>query len=562
MADNSIFKRVPIEVPNRSGFNEDHENLFTAMPGTLTPCFVDELNPGDTITLGQALQVQLPPTVTDFYGRVQARVETFFVPYRLLWSGWREFITHPTNNAVWPTSNGPVFWLPRFTMPLSTNVAGSLADYLSFRSNTPAGQYTAAEVGNGSSLIGEDYLLVRNPLRFLAYHMIWNHWYRDPRIQKECFASNMGIATAGGSGSSPTAFNNITSISSWPSVYYQPNGANPAATYAQCAHPSATVGRGTLLADGVNIYELRQRLYDRDYFTNATTSPQAGTPASVSISSNQFTIAQLRQANALQQWMEKNNIAGYDYWAQMYAHFGVTPPDYSLDRPVYLGRNEIDIYNKSVYQSTPTTSNDTSNSSNPFAGIGAKFGSPQGVGDGSLVDEFTAKEHGVVMSIFTLYPQAVYDLALDRHYFDCSSADFPFPVFAGVGDQPIYDAEVSFAGDSVTPQVWGYTQRYAHYKHKKDEVHGLMRSQNTLSNFALKRTFTTVPQLGSQFLEVPTDSLDEVMSVSASASSFACWVDMFFRYRKISTLPAYSIPTLGEPSNTHTVTIQPGGSRL
>lgn len=533
MANNSIFNKVPIQVPNRSGFNEDSENIFTAMPGTLVPCHVDELNPGDTVTLGVSSQVQLPPMATDFYGRVRVHFETFFVPYRLLYGGWQKLITHPVVGSVYPSgtpSGERPKYLPSLSIPESEMYAGSLSDYLSVRSHS-------------------NPTVVPNPFRYLAYHMIFRHWYRNSLVQVDPF-SDRGSAQN-------TSVHNL--VAYFPQNFFV--GDSPIVI-----EDSSSYADRLSLFDGVKIYSLRQRLWDKDYFTTATPLPQAGEPASVAFQVadgvGSFSIASLRQANSLQRWMEKNNIAGYDYWSQMYAQFGVTPPDYALDRPVYLGRTIFDVYNKSVYQSSPDDSGSVS-SNNPFGSVGAKYGSPQGVGDGSLCPSFTAKEHGILMTIFSLVPVAVYDTATDRHVLENCMADFPFPELAGVGDQPIYNSELAVNSRlGADGGIFGYTQRYAHYKHKRDEVHGLMRSTNTLSSFSLKRTFADAPQLGSQFLEIPTTCLDEVAAVESGVSSFGCWVDAYFKYRKISTLPAYSIPTLGEPKDTHTATISPGGQRL
>ena len=68
MAVNDLFKKVPVEIPNRSGFDESHEHNFTASVGTLVPAMVDMLLPNDTISLSVGSEIQLPPMATDFYG--------------------------------------------------------------------------------------------------------------------------------------------------------------------------------------------------------------------------------------------------------------------------------------------------------------------------------------------------------------------------------------------------------------------------------------------------------------------------------------------------------------
>lgn len=71
---------------------------------------------------------------------------------------------------------------------------------------------------------------------------------------------------------------------------------------------------------------MRQRNYAKDYFTTASLYPQAsgdisGSTVAAPVESDQatFTISQLRQANVLQRWLERNNIAGERYADQIKA---------------------------------------------------------------------------------------------------------------------------------------------------------------------------------------------------------------------------------------------------
>lgn len=537
MAVNDIFKKVPIEVPNKSGFDMSHENLFTAKCGTLVPAMVDLLLPNDTVSLGVGSEIQLPPMATDFYGRVKAHFEAFFVPCRILYGGWQELITHPVNGDVWPSSPSATTnaqkakYLPSLSIPVAEAGPGSLSDYLGAK---------LSNVGNLSSII------VNNPLRFVAYHKIWDSFYRDSRIQQEAFSR----AVSG---------TNLTDTF-WRLPFMTAYGNAPVSISGT---PAVNCG------DGVPGYRLRQRNFGRDYFTNASPLPQAGQPAAVAfgVNNNQgsFTIASLRAANSLQQWLERNNVAGYRYGDQIRAHFGVYPSDAVLDRPLYLGREIVDVYNKSVYQNNGDQS--ASQSQNPFSSVGSKYGSPLGVGNGKLVDNFTATEHGYLFVMFSLVPDSIYSTGVDRELKYNNVSDFPFPLLACVGDQEIYNTELQGFNDQLTSwtDVFGYTQRYANHKFKLDEVHGLLVDGQNLDSFALQRGFSyngSVVSLGSQFLQIPTNYLDGVSAVAGSVSQYGCWVDSYWNYHKVSTLPAYSIPTLGDPKNTHTEVVPNGGTRL
>lgn len=543
MAVSDIFRKVPVEIPNKSGFDMSHEHNFTAKVGTLTPAMVDMLLPNDSISLSVGSEIQLPPMATDFYGRVKAHFEAFFVPFRILDGAWQDIITHQNDGTGYPPAQES--WTPRFlptlVMPAGQLGVGSLADYLGY--------------GFAASPDAVTTINVPNPLKFLAYHKIWDDFYRDSRLQHSAFVKPV--------------FDDCFNTPLFRSLPYS--------TRNRGESPAPISGNSLKCADGVFAYSLRQRAWGKDYFTNATPLPQAGSPASVAFGidtqaqQGAFTIASLRAANSLQQWLERNNVAGMRYGDQIRAQFGVYPTDAALDRPLYLGRQIIDVYNKSVYQNDGNTAESRTN--NPFSSVGAKYGSPLGVGSGKLVDNFTAKEHGYIFVMFSLVPDAIYSDILDRDFWYNKMSDFPFPLLAGVGDQAItLDELVGYATDNTQTletlhsQVFAYTQRYANHKFKLDRVSGLLKDGNSLASFALQRGLfadgAITPALGSDFIEIPTNYLDQVAAVDGDVSKYGCWAENHFTYHKASTLPAYSVPTLGEPKNTHTEVVPNGGIRL
>lgn len=519
-----IFTKTPVDMPNKSGFDMSHENLFTTTCGTLTPCLVEELLPNDEISLGEMCQVQLPPMATDFYGRIDACIEAFFVPFRILWQGWQSFITNPTTSPYAPNTPRPNS-VPIIRFDSTTDSSfigrGTLADYLGIK--------------GFPSLEGPTFLNY-NALPFLAYHKIFEDWYMNTEIQKTPFFSG---ATQGGFAAMP-----------WSLI--------------QPSNPNAFLASSTL-NDGLPIGKLRQRLWAKDYFTTANLYPQAGGASELSFdvsdTKGSFTIASLRAANVLQRWLERNNIAGYRYADQIKAQFGCLPSDAIMDRSIFLGRAVHSVYTKSVYNTSGIPSD--SETQNPFGGSASKFGTSQAVGEGSLIKKFRATEHGFIFCIFSLVPHAYYSTGTRRYLMRKSVGDFAFPLLQGIGEQAIGTNELCPVANSTLGQyVFGYTDQYAEYKYHDDEVHGLLVDGESLSSFALQRGFSSAPALGSSFLEIPTNFLDQVTAVNGAMSKFGCWVDMYLSMKKVSTLSAYQIPTLGDVKNTHKEYIDKGGRRL
>lgn len=79
-----IFTDQKVDIPNRSGFDMSHENMGTMKVGTLTPVLCEEVLPNETYSIGSLMQIQLPPMATNFYGRIDCRLEAFFVPNRIV----------------------------------------------------------------------------------------------------------------------------------------------------------------------------------------------------------------------------------------------------------------------------------------------------------------------------------------------------------------------------------------------------------------------------------------------------------------------------------------------
>lgn len=538
----SIFTRRTVDIPNKSGYDLSFENLLTMKCGTLTPVVCEEMLPGDKVSLGFRGVIQLPPMATNFFGRVDLRLEAFFVPNRILWGGWQNFWTMPANNPYgtptirpsatpsWAANGmGDESFLKKFNR-------GSLADFLGVK-------ISPVSVQSGSS--GGPYSYsIPNILPFVAYHKIYDEWYRNSRIQKPVFVNG----TSG--------LKNLP----WITSGYE--------------YTSTVNDEAITLGDGKTLFDLRQRNWAKDYFTTAQLYPQANgqvNGASVKFDTSQtngeISISALRSANVLQRWYERNNIAGERYSDQIKAQYGILPADAFIDRPLFLGGSKVGIYSNSV--SATASSSKDSNNGNPYIGqLGAKGGQCQGVGEDSLIDSFTASEHGYIMVLASIVPHAYYGTGMRRQMMHSKVGDFAIPLLQGLGDQPIYNRELAdftrASGSSVNTSIFGYTVQHAEYKYHDDEVHGLLAPGQSLEAFALTRSFGSTldsyPALGTDFLQIPTNFLNQVLAVQSDDSQ--AWCDFAFSFKKVSSLSEYVIPTLGDLTNTHKESIPLGGRQL
>lgn len=78
---------------SRNAFDLSRKALFTAPSGALLPVFAQEVQPNDHVKIDMASFTRTAPLNSAAYVRVNEQVDFFFVPYRLLWSFWPQFIS-------------------------------------------------------------------------------------------------------------------------------------------------------------------------------------------------------------------------------------------------------------------------------------------------------------------------------------------------------------------------------------------------------------------------------------------------------------------------------------
>ena len=114
------FSNVGALVPERSAFDLSYSKTFTCDMGELIPIMCDEVVPGDVFKIGCESVIRFQPLVAPVLHEINQYVHYFFVPYRILWSDWENFITGGVTGNLTPS-------LPRWT-PIN-NAVGSLWDY-------------------------------------------------------------------------------------------------------------------------------------------------------------------------------------------------------------------------------------------------------------------------------------------------------------------------------------------------------------------------------------------------------------------------------------------------
>lgn len=535
MANLNWLKTARVKVPNRSGYDKSFRNLLTAKVGTLVPLLCDEVIPGTKVNLNLALQAQLPPLASDTFMRCKVKTEAFFVPNRLLYGGYEAWLTgdqlYDQDSSQFVNVTIPVLFVDTsVTAQRQRLEAGSLADYLGYR-------FSASDVGAMNPAVKPSF----NLFPFIAYHKIYDDWYRNTKVQQKIF-------------SRPSTNDSPHSLSSLPYIF-ETSGLN-LTLYDQ-------------FLDGVRLGDLRQRNFGSDYFTECTPLAQQGAAQKVHVDANDdFTVSALRAANSIQQWLERNNLAGFRLQDYVRANYGANLSDGVAQRTLYLGSQDFDVYSKGIEANADLNAG----YQNPFSSVGARYGNAYATGNGSLISGFEANEPGYIFVMASLVPHVAYASGILRQNLRYAAqntqSDLATPLLQNVGNQPVYLSEVSGLNEFTTAghgKVFGYIDRYADFMTREDEVHGLLRDGYSLQAFAAQRYLTgSNISINSAFLQIPTTYLDQVTAVSSELSTYGVWIDSFLDYKISQPLAQFCQPSLQDPAyeHGHEVSVRRSGSRL
>ncbi len=530
-----------IKVHNLSGHSMSHRNTLTSQVGTLTPILVEEVCPNTKCHLKTSFSVKMPPLASETFANIDYCIEAFFVPHRLLVNGFTDIVAG-RNKLISEANKKTSCPVLHFSIETQEDAnvlnsffsAGSLSDYLGYR-------------GDFDFKVSDNHYV--SPLPYLAYHKIYDYWYRNKLIQKEVFFDS----------SSTNLF----------SKYIRYNSGDYLINIKHPDNPTITSN------DGVNLFSLRQRNFDSDYFTTATASEQLGDPNSVSIdvanNKGSLSIASLRAANSLQQFAERNNLCGVDdvnFYKSMYGadlSYGVA------QHPVLIGSSRTPIYVNGIYQTAGPGNMSTSN--NPFINIGTQYGSANGAGVEIVIDNFTAQEFGYIFVIGSLVPKVSYSTGIRRYLRHHISVpylgpDFANPILQNVGPQPIFVNELRSIKNDDSNSVFGYQMRYAEWISHPDEIHGQFIDGKSLDSFVLQRSFPQgTPTINTDFLQIPKNYLDQIFassSYSANDKGFGYWVDMLHEWNIVSPIANFVVPSLQDPAfeHGHDVTIRKNGAPM
>lgn len=517
VAAHSAMQQRP-DVP-RSRFVSTWNKLTSFNAGELIPFLVDEVLPGDHLRYDVTAFLRMATPKFPIFSSQRIDTHIFFVPNRLLWVNWRQFMGQ--QNSPSDSIN--------FTIPvLSTGniLSYSIYDYMG--------------IPLGTSNVGI------NALPFRAVRLIYQEWFRDENLVT-------GVPVTGGNGpdslSSYTIWKRakthdyFTSALPWPQKFTQPVVA--------ITGQAPIVGIGTEDTGGnfpltnQNVIETTGNPVVYPFAVNTSvaneivvrgTAATQGEPeiyADLAATGVGITVEALRQAFQMQALLERDARGGTRYIEMVRQHFGVVSPDARQQRPEYIGGGSTPLNVTPIAQTTQSSGEDF--------GVGNLGAAAASVGQHRA--SYAATEHGYIIGLISVKTELGYQQALHKMFTRSTRYDFYFPVFAHLGEQAVLQREIRAAYASTDGDVFGYQERYQEYRVRYNEVTGAFRSgiSGTLDTWHLAQFYSSVVTLGQTFIE-DTPPMDRVLAAGSAADHQQYFADIQVRRDAVRPLPTFSTP--------------------
>lgn len=587
---NFVFGSVPMIRASRSRFDLSQSIKTSGNVGKLYPFFCQEVYPGDTFKIKSTILCRLS---TSYLRPVMDNLFLdqyfFFVPSRLVYEKWAQ-VFGENKSGKWANTTPPT--VPTFQNGADVgNVA--LHDNVCAYINLPVGQDLGANIRDISVL----------PYR--AFALIYDEWFRDENNVQPMQIQKGDASASEQLNNDAWAPNNY--LGKCPNVakfhdYFTtclpspqkgdavelgtiavPSRVLPVSTYAgqfgNTANP--TTMSTQLLPGNKELFPLFQaagyeragissgssRLFfssSRDAWIPATggvimqstdgtgkgalsaDSNATGGNATAMYPINMFaydpgvalgatTVNDLRLAFQTQKMLEKDARGGTRYREYILSHFGVSVADSRVQVPEFLGGKRAPLNVQQVAQTSQNTE------ASPLASLGAYSLS---FGKAGFSKGFT--EHGFIIGCMCLRYHHTYQQGVERYAFRKQRLDFYDPVFANIGEQPVYKKEL-FA-TAGADDVFGYQEAWADLRYRPSRVSGQLasKSTNTLDIYHFGDEYANAPTLSEGFINEIDSNFARTIAIDSTTQTDADQFvfDIYVQNDAIRELPVYSVPSL------------------
>ncbi len=530
------FSQNPsVNIP-RSTFNLSHGHKTAFDADDLVPiCQPIDVIPGSTFNVQTSFFMRLATPLEPILDNLYFDTFAFFCPYRTLWDNHEKF-----HGAQDDPGDSISFTIPIMTAPDANETGlGTIWDMF----------------GLPPLAIPDDVPVSAYPFR--AYRKIYNDWFRSATLQNSLSeATGNGPDVMNGSDNKALLkrgkrFDYFTSCLPDPqrgtSQVTMPMGiyarvAVPGTDGQQISvrSPDQVTGTGLSLMDIVGTHltlDTDNAASGGVMFADLDHSTAIGSP-----------INEVRLAFATQHILERDARAGTRYVESLKARWGVTSPDFRLQRAEYLGGGSTPIIINPVTQNTASTT-PTSPAAQDKLGNLAAVGTANGTHSWSK----SFVEHGVIIILGNLRGDITYSQGVDRYWSKSTRYDFVYPELANIGEQAVLNSEIWITGTGTPATddlVFGYTGRYDEHRYLSSKLTNIMRPATsggvttigTLASWHLSEDLASLPALGATFIEANTATpLDRAIAITTEPHMIA---DFYHSIKAALPLPTYGVPGL------------------
>lgn len=533
------FDTVPTVSTQRSTFARPTRTVKTTCNvGSLIPLIVDtDVLPGQTTKASFGLVARTTTPKTTVMDTMYADLYAFAVPWRILWTHFKEFLGENTTGTWAQTTE---YTIPCLKTADTTMVKGTIWDYF----NLPTG------IAN----------LSIPALAFRAYCLIWNDWFRDqnymapvtiPLGDDDVFA-NADNAITGGKPLPVCKFHDyFTSLLPAPqkgAAETLPLGTSAPILVSETPQNTIIGGKeltwtntitGDLLkTSGGNVQPIA--------INNAGStqlSAQNVTGGSITLAPRNLyadlaqatasTMNALRIVGAGQRNKEKDARGGTRVTEIYQNHFGVSNPDGRMQRPEYLGGKRIPVEMQQVAQTSATSGSEP---------LGTTSAYSQTIDtDGIYVKSFT--EHTIVMYLVAIRYTHSYQQGIERQWLKKRKYDLFWPSFANIGEVPAYKSQIRATGTDADNEVLGYQEPWVEYKVKPNVITGAMRSTyaTPLDMYHYADYYTTTPVISADFIAETPSYVDRTLTMNHTVED-QFKIDFALKETVTMPMPLHSVP--------------------